>query len=338
MVRLDSISDIFKKDENDKYIQSNAELAKKILSYVFVNQELKAATSYGEPFRDGDLARWLLANYSEFIDDYQSGPMNSASKVDRVLKRIKNLIDDLCDLDLIKRDRIERITGTTDIFSVYKYTFVGYIIALLIELIEPGKRESVSQKLYNIFDSQLRIQLRTDTSSYTKFYSLLFKKYKQKGIFYEYLNDVFLYRLTLENEVITKDNLFASIDLRAFADPRKAKFHAQVLLEALKELDPNVRLLLFHDLKLNYHEAMRREIKVFHRDFEQRCFELRELANIVVLETKCQNCDSYYLVYWRIMDYIERSNLYPEIPVPGTRCTECKQDNCIVVPLISKKF
>ena len=341
MVELDSISELFKKGENGKYFKNNAELAKKILSYVFVNQELKSAISYSEPFRDRDLASWLLRSYLEFINDYRSRPhnqMNPASKVNRVLKRIKNLMDDLCDLDLIKHDKVETIIGTTDTFSVYCYIFLGYIIALFIELTEPGKRDSASQKLYDILDSQLSSQVRTDVSSYAKFNSLLFKKYMQKGIFYELLNDVFLYRLTLENEVITKDNLFASIDLRAFADPKKAKFHAQVLLEALKELEPYTKLLFFHDLKLKYQEAMRREIKFFHRDFERQCFKLRELENIVVLETRCQNCDAYYLVNWRILDYIERSNLYPETPVPGLVCPECNQDNCIAVPLISKKF
>ena len=228
VVRLDSISDIFKKDKDGKYIKSNAELAKKILSYIFINQQLKSTTSYSEPFRDGDLASWLLDNYHKFIDDYQSNQMNHASKVDQVLKSIKSPIYDLHDLDLIRREKVERIIGTTDIFSIYRYTVIGYVIALLIELTEPGKRESASQKLYNVFDSQFRAQLRTDTSSYTKFYYLLFKKYMQKGIFYEFLNDVFLYRLTLENVVITKYNLFARIDLRDFANPRKARFHAQV--------------------------------------------------------------------------------------------------------------
>lgn len=206
--------------------------------------------SYSEPFRDRDLASWLLANYLEFINDYQYNQMNHASKINRVLKRIST-IDDLCDLNLIKYDKVERIPETTDTFSIYNYTFIGYVIALLVELTESGKRENVSQKLYNVFDSQFRTQLKTDTSSYTQFYFLLFKKYMQKGIFYEFLNDVFLYRLTLENTVITKHNLFARIDLRDFANPKKARFHAQVLLEALKELDPDVRLWLFHDLVIS---------------------------------------------------------------------------------------
>ena len=37
--------------------------------------------------------------------------MNHASKVERVLNRIKNTIDDLCDLDLIKREKVETEDG-----------------------------------------------------------------------------------------------------------------------------------------------------------------------------------------------------------------------------------
>ncbi len=77
---------------------------------------------------------------------------------------------------------------------------------------------------------------------------------------------------------------------------------------------------------------MRRGIKVYHRDFERRCFELRDRADLIVLETKCRNCDSYYLIDWPIMHYIKRSNLTPHIPLNGVKCFECKHDNCIIIP------
>lgn len=284
MSRLDSISDIFRKDHDDKYINKSAELAQIILSYTFVNQRLKSAISYNIPFYDRELASWLVDSDKVLMDLYHNTPYDQikrASKVEYVLRHIKKLIDDLCKLGLVKFELVGRRSGTTDTLTLYRYTFVGYVIALLIELMQPEKRVSTSQKIYN---------------------------------------------------------LFASIDLRAFADPRKARFHAEILLEVLKELDPNVRLLLFHDLKLNYHEAMRREIKVLHRDFEERCVELRNQAEIVVLETKCQNCGTYYLIDWHIMHYIKRSNLDPHIPLDRVTCRECKQDNCITIPIISKKF
>ena len=46
-----------------------------------------------------------------------------------------------------QREKIERIIGTTDIISVYSFTFVGYIIALLVELTEPGKQRAPAKAL-----------------------------------------------------------------------------------------------------------------------------------------------------------------------------------------------
>lgn len=116
------------------------------------------------------------------------------------------------------------------------------------------------------------------------------------------------------------------------ANAGKNQLHAEILIDVLHELDPDVRLLLFHDIKLQYHEAMRKGLKAHYADFEQHCFEFRERADIVVLETKCLRCDSYHLIDWPIMHYIKRSNLSPHIPLHGVPCTGCNQDNCIIVP------
>jgi hypothetical protein len=56
---LDSISDIFRKNQDGKYTNKNVVLAQRILFYVFVNQELKSSTVYSEPFYEkklGELA------------------------------------------------------------------------------------------------------------------------------------------------------------------------------------------------------------------------------------------------------------------------------------------
>lgn len=182
--------------------------------------------------------------------------------------------------------------------------------------------------IYNTFISHLK----EDASSYAIFYSALFKKYMQKGVFTEFLIDVLLYRLTNGKQVMTKDDLFASMDLRSFADPKYAKRHAIMLLDVLKELDPNVRQLLFHDIKLQYQEAMRRGIKVYHSDFERCCFELRDRPDMMFLEGKCLNCHSYLLIKCQIMYYLKKSNLSPRTPISGIKCSECKEDNCILIP------
>jgi hypothetical protein len=199
---------------------------------------------------------------------------------------------------------------------------------LLIELIESIDKECISQEIYTILDSKLK----ENSSSYDMFFSLLFNKYMQKGLFIEFLFDVFIYRLTQGKEVMTTDNLFAGLDLRAFADPRKAKLHAEMLVEALNELDPDLRQLLFHDLKLEYQEAMRSGVKIYHSDFEHGCFDLRDRPDMIVLEGKCLNCHSYLLIKCQIMYYIKKSNLSPRTPISGIKCSECKEDNCILIP------
>jgi hypothetical protein len=325
---LDSISDIFRRDQDGKYTNRNAVLAQRILSYVFVNQELKSSKIYSEPFYEKDLASWLLDNYKEFTDLYPYRPynkINRPSKIERVLKRIKSPIDDLCNLGLIRYENIGRRSRTTDIVTVFSYTFVGHFIALIIELMESRNQENISQKIYAIIDSNLE-----NSSSYDAFFSLLFSKYMQKGVFVEFLFDVFVYRLTQGKEVMTKDNLFAGLDLRAFADPRKAILHAKMLVEVLNELDPNLRQLLFHDLKLEYQEAIRSGIKVYHRDFEERCFELRDRPDMIALEGKCLNCHTYLPINCKIMYYIKKSNLSPHTPISGIKCSECKEDDCIL--------
>lgn len=133
-------------------------------------------------------------------------------------------------------------------------------------------------------------------------------------------------------EIKKIDHLLERLDLEYFGDTEKAKLYAKLLLEVLSEIDPNIRQLLFHDIKLQYQEAMRRGIKVYHSDFERRCFELRDRADRIVLETKCLNCDSYFLTDWSIMHYIRRSNLTPHIPLYGVKCSECNHNNCIIVP------
>lgn len=216
MAGLNSISDIFKKDQDGNYINRNAKLARKILSYVFVNQDLQSSVVYSKPFYDRKLAGWLLDNYNEFIDHYQYRPynkMNYASKVEEILQRINKSIHDLCRLGLIKCEMLGKRRGTSDNVVLYSYTVVGYVMALLIELIDqPGKRNNIAQEIYTIFESYFK----ENASSYAIFYLLLFKKYMEAGVFDEFLNDVLLYRLTQGTEVMTKDNLFCKYGLTIF--------------------------------------------------------------------------------------------------------------------------
>jgi len=76
-------------------------------------------------------------------------------------------------------------------------------------------------------------------------------------------------------EIKTLDDLVHRLELLSFDDTGKALLYANLLDEVLKELDPNAKELLFYEIKLLLEQEMSTRVHVFHKDFEQRRFELR---------------------------------------------------------------
>ena len=168
MAGISSISDIFRKEDEDEdednYIKTNARLAQKILSYTLVAQKDNPSHKYNEIFYDRDLAKWLLNNYLEFVKRYQDRPFNRTNepnKIEYVLPRIKDVLNDLHGLDLVKFEMAEQRRGTSDIITVYRPTFAGHLIALLIEIMESEKPQpGISIEIYNLFNSYFKETFR----------------------------------------------------------------------------------------------------------------------------------------------------------------------------------
>ena len=238
MAGISSISDIFRKDDDGEYIRSNARLAQKILSYTLVAQKDNPAHKYDEIFYDRDLAKWLLNNYLEFVKRYQDRPFNRTNepnKIEYVLPRIKDVLNDLHDLDLVKFEMAEQRRGTSDIITVYRPTFAGHLIALLIEIMESEKPQpNISIEIYNLFNSYFK----ENFSSYDVLYAALFKKYMDKGLFDEFGIDIMISRLNSSVEIKTIDDLVHRLDLLYFDNADKALQYANLLDEVLRELDP----------------------------------------------------------------------------------------------------
>jgi len=321
---ISSISDIFRKDEDGEYIRSNARLAQKILFYMLVVQKENPAHKYDEIFYDRDLARWLLDNYIEYVERYQHRPDNRTSEPNRieyVLDRIKGLLKDLHNLELIEFEMAEQRRGTSDIITVYRPTFAGHLIALLIEIMESEKPQpDISTEIYNLFDSYFK----EHHSSYDVLYAALFKKYKDKGLFDEFGVDILISRLNSSMEIRTIDDLVHRLDLLSFDDTGKALLYADLLNEVLKELDPNARELLFYEIKLLLEQKMATGVQVMHKDFEEKRFELKDRADRIVLEAKCKSCNSYYVLDSDTIYYLRKRNLAPYTPVPKSECSNPK--------------
>ena len=96
----------------------------------------------------------------------------------------------------------EQRRGTSDIITVYRPTFAGHLIALLIEIMESEKPQSgISIEIYNLFNSYFK----ENFSSYDVLYAALFKKYMDKGLFDEFGIDIMISRLNSSVEIKTID-------------------------------------------------------------------------------------------------------------------------------------
>jgi hypothetical protein len=336
---ISSISDIFRKDDDGEYIKSNARLviksnarlARKILSYTLVAQKNNHSQKYDEVFFDRDLAKWLLHNYIEFVERYQDRPYNrmkESAQVENVLPRIKDLLSDLVDLDLVRFEKDEQRRGTSDIITVYRPTFAGHLIALLIEIMESEKpKPNISIEIYHLFDSYFK----EHHSSYDKFYDALFKKYMERGLFDEFGIDILISRLNSGMEIKTIDDLVHRLELLSFDDTGKALLYADLLDEVLKELDPNAKELLFYEIKLLLEHEMSKRLT--HKDFEQRRFELRDCTDRIALEAKCENCNTYFVVDIEILYYLRKRNFAPHTPVPKSKCPNPKcHERSLILP------
>ena len=323
MAGISSISDIFRKDDDGEYIRSNAKLAQKILSYTLVAQKDNPSQEYNEIFYDRDLAKWLLRHYIEFVKHYQDRPYNrtrESNRIENVLPRIKDILNDLGKLDLVRFEKAEQRRGTSDIITVYRPTFAGHLIALLIEIMESEKqqRPDISIEVYNLFD----LYFKEHFSSYDRFYAALFKKCMEKGLFDEFGIDILISRLNSGMEIRTIDHLVHRLDLLYFDNTEKALLYADLLFQAIKEVDPEVKVLLFYEIKLLLEQEMSGRIQAIHKDFEQRRFELRGCPDRVVLEARCKSCNRYLWVDSEILYYLRKSNLAPHTPVPKSECSK----------------
>jgi hypothetical protein len=124
-------------------------------------------------------------------------------------------------------------------------------------------------------------------------------------------------------EIRTIDHLIHRLDLRYFDNVEKALQYVDLPDEVLRELDPNVKVLLYYEIKLVLEQEMATRVQVIHKDFEQRRFELRGCSDRIVLEARCKNCNCYLVIESEIIYYLRKSNLKPYTPIPNSECPEC---------------
>jgi hypothetical protein len=141
------------------------------------------------PFKDYELANWLLDNNTDFRDRYTIGPdryTKRSSRIKNTIRKIQGKIDDLIKLRLIKRaGTVKQSKGTGTVF-LYEFTRHTYFFLALLGSVGD---ESADEEVYNILQLILTDE---NAPSIFIFYPSLFKKIKERGLF----SEIFIYPLT----------------------------------------------------------------------------------------------------------------------------------------------
>jgi len=337
------ISDIFERDKNNNYTKS-ARLYQDILGYNFViNETLENGT-----FRLRDLQSWIVKNNLEIIDYYQGSKSHTSisNRIHAREERINGMIKNLIQMRLIHESGTGIGRKVEIDIPLYSYTKAGRLIALIIKSMnleseilferdqykiqnKKNELQQNNQVIYELISSILTIQ---DYPSYSNiFYSALFKKIKDKGVFDKFIHHI----IDLYNSNISIKNiphLFTYAVGMEFKDKEVSKNVLDLYRETIQELDPEDQAIVLYQLKLSTERRFEDKNSYLSKHYEKQRFMFRADHKSVVLEGNCESCKQTTV---KIISYFEFRKKYVLIdrnhPI-RMDCEICKTKDSYVIP------
>jgi hypothetical protein len=327
-IQLPSLDLIFKKDEEGHYTK-DARLYQDILRY-YVERK-KEDPNYDGCFKHRELAKWLVNNNHEFKNRYTQDSTKHTSisnRIEHTQERTKDKLKDMVDLGLIQvigETKVEKGTGTT---PLYQYTVDGHLLVWIVESIDPKKRELASDEIYNWFQTMYT----QDSSASSVFSLVLFRKFKEKGLFENFVVDSL--RRRFHSTAKTKDEiaLFQRMGVYYVDDEKKSESYVDLWDETLNEMTPQNKKLILHFIKLDMERKMLDGSKN-PENFENLRFELRDRYDEVAVEGVCKKCDSCFSIPLPLQDYLKIAKVLPSEPAI-TKCLQCHTDGSYVINVL----
>jgi hypothetical protein len=285
-----------------------------------------------ESFRLWNLAKWLLEVNLEFINHFKelsTRNYTTSNKIEHILRRIKHNVEKLVDVGLIMQVRTEKETKGTGTVPIFQFTTLGWVMAWVVESMNPYRREHALNQIYEIFQNHYK---KEPPSSIDIFCSIYYRKCKERGIFGDLIEHYkkvvgvplpmlgrhgFSYQLML----IPKYNIDSNIDFQSLWN------------DSLAELEPKTRELIFHHMKLEIERKAEAECHAFSV-FEKQRFETKNRQDWVSVEGHCVNCGRYtQCSFWldKYMDMVYEA--YPNGVIVIT-CPVCKKDGSLEFPIL----
>jgi hypothetical protein len=322
------INSIFQKHVNGTYTD-NALLCQYILRYSLVTSKQQSVERIDidrPTFTHRQLAKWLLKNNPDF---YKGKAVKDSDIIEHTQKRVKKRLKDLELLGLVGHGKTKQQKGSAEI-PLYVCSRLGYVLAEIIESLDPNKREKANNEIYDWF--QIIYRIKEESPSTTIFYAHLFKKCKEKGHF-GYI--VSLFRKVVNSNMPLKNmfDLFNEPLFLIFNYPgRTDPFHI-TLNETLNELDVDTKKLFLYYQKLELEGQMKLRAG-YSKGYEEMCFKIRGNEDVLAVEGFCVICQLYFPIRVDLLDYRERiiEDRNEMFDCLTKSCPKCKTPNALLIP------
>ena len=186
-----------------------------------------------------------------------------------------------------------------------------------------------NQLIYELISSILTIQ---DYSPYSHiFYSALFKKIKDKGVFDKFIHHIIdLYNSNLSIKNIS--HLFTYAAEMRFKDKEISENFLNLYRETIEESDPDVQEIVLHQLKLLTERRFEDKMNYLSKDYEKYRFMFRTDYESIVLEGNCEKCKQRTILILSYFEYRKKSVLVDLNDPIRLDCKICNAKDSYVIP------
>lgn len=334
---------IFERDQEGHYTKA-AIFYQDILRYYFV---INPPITGNKWFRLLDLEKWLVKNNLQIKEYFQDSRSHTSpsNKVHIKKEQINRKFEDLISMNLIQKIGQKTYESAKKILvraDIYEYTDQGILILLIIRSNNDNENVDLAlnkadKKLYSlgniysaIYDTLDSILMKWNEPPYMNiFYSSLFKKFKLRGSFPKLVQK--MYNILNLNKTITNvGELLALTFSSTYSDSNTQREFFELWNQTIKELEPDVRQIVLHQLKLNAELRYQKMKAPLSRIYEKVRFQYRANFNYIIVGGDCKICGYCDVIPLEYIEYV-RSIMDPNSIIKILECKKCKAKDCMII-------
>jgi hypothetical protein len=343
--KLRYINEIFEKRNDGNYTQ-DALLYQDILRYYFsINKTL----SENNPFLLRELQNWIVRNNLEIVKYYQGSKSHTSysNKIHAKEGRINAKFENLVEWKLFHGAGTQKGKKVKVDVSLYVYSKMGILLTLIIKsmnlenIITSGKEkekviamkelEKNTQNIYNLIDSVLEMKQNSPSSHI--FYSALFRKCNERGVFHKMVKHVFNLAHSTSRPVQNMNQLFEYALDFGFKEKRERTYFLELWFETIEELNQEVQQLILYQMKLSAERRFEDSLVYNDREYEKLRFDSRDNYEIIVVEGVCEKCKRAATVKLPYKEYRKRfAEVEPNDHIK-LDCNMCNTKDCFALPI-----